>query len=219
MRAIRTVLDMPTRRRKSRPETLPMTFIRNNKRYEEQVPIADAIPAFVLPELGPPEVYSDMTHYKGLLPGAFEPKVHFPIARIADDHRNEVLKKYSADSVDVPWEINHDDFRRLLAKIGMCEAIFVYGFEQFERIYVRNAILGTDRPAYWVGSDGSYDMHLRGDFDDSSHVLAAIRPKGQEEVWVRIKLWNKSVTPEYIVVVGRLRREYARFLDAHGLIA
>ncbi len=218
MLAIRTVLGLPTRRKRSRPQTLPLIFVRGNSRTEEQVPISDSIPAFVLPELGPPEIYPEIPHRLGMVAGSFIPKVHFPVERASDKHLQRVLDKYSADGVELPWEIHHGDFRRLLAKIAMCEAIGLYGLEQFKDIYVTTTVLGRDRSAYFVGSDGDYDMHAEGGFEDSAHVIAAIRPRGTSEVWIRIKLWNKSITLEYTVVVGRLRTDYARFLDAHGLI-
>lgn len=219
MLAIRTVLDMPTRKKKNRPNSLPMIFIRGDIRTEEQVPIADAVPSLILPELGPPEIYPTMPHAYNLRPGAFVVKNHLPLERANDDHLNMLLRKYNADAVETPFEINHRDFLRLLAKIAMTEAVGFYGLENFERIFVRQAVLGNDRTEWWVGSDGYYDIHLQGGFDDSAHVIAAVRPQGMLEVWVRIKLWNKSITPEYTVVVGRLRPDYARFLDAHGLIA
>lgn len=219
MLAVRTVLELPTRRKKNRPDTLPLIFVRDGVRTEEQVPIDDAVPAFILPELGPPETYPEMRHSLGLFPGAFVPKVHIPDERKTDEHLESLLVKYGADAVETPFEINHAAFLQMLAKIGMTEAIGIYGLDAFERILVRDAVLGKDRVEWWVGSDGSNDMYLQGGFDDSSHVIAAVRPRGQHEVWIRIKLWNKSVTPEYIVVVGRLRLGYARFLDAHGLIA
>lgn len=219
MLAIRTVLGMPTRKKKNRPDTLPMIFTRNGIRTEEQVPIDDAVPSLILPELGPPEIYPEIKHAYRMLPGSFEVKNHLPVERMSDEHLSMLLTKYGADSMETPFEINHKDFLQLLAKIGMTEAIGVYGLSNFERLYVTNAVLGKDRPQYWVGSDGFYDIHMQGGFDDSAHVVAAVRPFGQQEVWIRIKLWNKSVTPEYIIVVGRLRREYVRFLDAHNLVA
>ncbi|MFM9903042.1 MAG: hypothetical protein ACKVQJ_00555 [Pyrinomonadaceae bacterium] len=218
MLATRTVLGMPTRKKKNRPETLPMIFVRDNIRTEEQVPVDDAIPSLILPELGPPEVYPEIGHAYGLRAGVFEVKNHLPVDRVTDEHIRMLLKKYKADAVETPFEINHQAFLRLLAKIAMTEAIGFFGLRNFEKIYVRNAVLGKDRTQWWVGSDGFYDIHFQGGFDDSAHVIAAVRPRGQREVWIRIKLWNKSITPEYIVVVGNLLGNYARFLDAHKLI-
>ncbi|MDI1243189.1 MAG: hypothetical protein PSX80_14845 [bacterium] len=196
-----------------------MIFVRGDVKTEELVPIDDAVPVLVLPELGPPESLRTLRHVAGLNHGDFKPNVHtFPIERDAE-HLRQLLAKYQADAVEIPWEIDHEDFRRMLAKIAMCEAIFCFGYQQFEEIYLRSAILGNDRTSYWVGSDGAYDIYLEGGFDDSSHVFAIMRPHGYTEVWTRIKLWNKSMTPEYLVVVGRLRPSYARFLDAHHLIA
>src|SRR5688572_13644979 len=43
MLGIRTVQGMPSRRKRSRPDTLPLIFTRGNQRIEEQVPISDAI--------------------------------------------------------------------------------------------------------------------------------------------------------------------------------
>lgn len=219
MLAIRTVLGMPTRRKKNRPDTLPLIFVRGNVRTEEQVPIAEAVPSLILPELGPPEIYPMIKHANGLFPGAFQTKVLIPVERTTDEHLNSLLLKYKADAVETPFEINHRDFLRLLAKIAMTEAIGIYSLGAFERIFVRDAVLGKDRVEQWVGSDGYHDIHLLGGFDDSAHVITAVRPQGQRVVWIRIKLWNKSITPEYTVVVGRLRTSYARFLDFHGLVA
>ena len=219
MKGIRAVLGMPSRRKQNRPTSLPLIIVRGEERHEIQVPLEDSVPTLILPELGPPEIYPEIGHALGLRAGAFEAKLHFPVDRIADKHVRALIEKYRADAVETPYELHHQSFLRLVAKIGICEAIGVYGLKQFERLFVRDAVLGKDRPEYWVGSDGRYCLHLQGGFDDSSHVIAAVRSPGQQEVWIRVKLWNKSITPEYIVVCGRLRKNYARFLDGHGLIA
>lgn len=218
MLATRTVQAMPTRKKQNRPVTLPMIFVRKGVRTEELVPIEDAIPSLILPELGPPEINSAMRHAVGLRSGAFEIRNHFIIDRMRDDFLIKLLNKYGAEAIGSPFEINHDSFLRLLAKIGMAEAIFFYGMN-FESIFVRDSVLGKDRPQRWVGSDGFYDIYLEGGFEGSSHVVRTIRNPGETEVRMRVKLWHKSITPEYIVIVGRIRKDYANFLDAHGLVA
>lgn len=216
---LRAVLNLPTRHPENRPDAVPLVFIRGDIRSEEQVPLGDAIPALVLPELGPPAVLRGLRHGQGLEPGAFIAKVHLVEERRTDENVQRILTKYNADAIEIPFEIKHDDFLRFIAKIALCKAVFAYGYYNFERIYIKSAILGRDLPEHWVGSDGHYSIYLDGGFDDSAHVSATMRPKGGREVWVRVKLWNKSLTPEYIVVVGRLRSGYSEFLDLHNLIA
>jgi hypothetical protein len=150
MLAVRTVLGLPTRRKKNRPTELPLIFVRGNSRSEEMVPIEDVIPAFVFPELGPPIARKEMGHALGLQPGEFQPKAHLIADRATDAHVSNVLAKYSADAVETPWEIDHNDFLRLIAKIAMCEAITCYGYEQFERfLFVKRSSARTGLSIGW----------------------------------------------------------------------
>ncbi len=216
---IRTVLSMKTRHPKNRPKDLPLEFIRDGKCSTEMVPIDDYVPALLLPEIGWPGVYRDFPHAKGLKSGDFQAALHRLDEGRGDDHCQMLLKKYNADEVAVPFDIKHDDFLRMIAKIAHCEAILFYGINNFEKFNLIDCILGKNNDvSNWVGSDGMYHIfekeQVEKSFLNSPHIIA-ISCGDDTEVWVRIKLWNKSKTPEYTAIVGNLGKRYVAFLDFH----
>lgn len=193
-----------------------MIFIRGGEKCEEMVPIEDYVPVLILPELGPPGLLDGLEHAGGMASGDFRVVTHRLTEVKGPEHVPYLLSKYRADDVEVPFEINHDDFRRLIAKIAHCHAIQFYGFDGFERFNLIDSILGrTDNHFEFVGGDGRHDIHETWE-KDSAHVVG-FRRFNSVEVYVRVKLWNRSRTPEYIAAVGTLRRRYAAFLDFHQL--
>jgi hypothetical protein len=106
----------------------------------------------------------------------------------------------------------------MIAKIAYCISVWRFGLKSIGEAYVVPAILGTNNDIWtWVGSDGEQEVykhtkHMASDHDvngwfDDNGVLHA-----------RVKLFKKSLTPEYEVVVGKLTDVTLGFYRSIGRI-
>jgi hypothetical protein len=192
-----------------------MEFVKDGKVETINVPLEDYIPVIPFLETGPPAILRDVEHAKGLKNREYKIVPHTINHLRNPEKEANLLMKYAADEVRVPYELYVEDFMRMIAKIGYCFSVFRYGLSSFEEVFVRPAILGETNDVWdWVGSDGYHFIYQTYD-KDHSHVIATGREKSTQ-VHARVKLWNRSLTPEYIVVVGKLKEKVAALLDAVG---
>lgn len=194
-----------------------MEFGKDGVFKEVNVPIDDYIPVLPLPELGPPGyIASEIIHRKGLRNRQFRIEAYTLDHLREEGHENLLLQKYGADEARINYSLHVVDFLRMIAKIAFCHCVFRYGLKNFEHVYVRDAILrGGDDVWKWVGSDGYRFIFETEKNFDSTHIIACGRDNGTQ-VRCRIKLINKSSTPEYLVVVGKLTDRAAAIFDSLG---
>jgi|SRR5919205_51357 hypothetical protein len=202
MLAVRTAWNMRSKRsKKKRPTHFPMKFIKNGVEKIIDVPVEEHWSVIPLMEVGPPGKYPNMTHLKGLENGQYQ--LHgFKIR--SDEHTEYLKQKYDADEIGVDSYINPLAFLRMMAKIGYCTAIWRYGLHNIIP-YVVPAILGqSDDILFWVGSDGKQIVYQDSKNMDTDHVVTTSQlPNG--DIHARVKLFSKSLVPEYLVIVGRLK--------------
>jgi hypothetical protein len=92
----------------------------------------------------------------------------------------------------------------MIAKIGYCFSVYRYGLNAFEEVCVVPALLGQcDDISNWVGSDGYQLIYNTTGHINNDHVVATSRTQ-EGTVLARVKLWKKSETPEYAVIIGKL---------------
>lgn len=88
----------------------------------------------------------------------------------------------------------------MFAKIAYAFTVRVFGLDNIEEAYVVEAILGkTDDVGEWVGCDGQKLLQTAGEQAIGQRVTE------DREVEVRIRLFSFIETPEYVVIVGRVR--------------
>jgi hypothetical protein len=93
----------------------------------------------------------------------------------------------------------------MIAKIAYCTAVSTIGLNQWEEVFVLPAILGQrDDIWHWVGSEGTISPDLINRPKHGSHHLAKFWVK-QGHVHVHVQLFGNAGTPEYLVVVGRIK--------------
>ncbi len=92
----------------------------------------------------------------------------------------------------------------MLAKIAYGIVVLQYGPDSLEECYVLPGILGQkDDLGKWVGSGRDINELPRKKED----YIITIREKENGDVYVYIRLFTSFNTPEYLVIVGRLKRQ------------
>jgi len=103
-----------------------------------------------------------------------------------------------ADGFNVPLP-DRGIFARFLAKVALGFAVACVGFDRFEEVFVKNAILGTSEDVgTWVGSTEDQPVGRGSGVHELSAELA------NDILSVKIRLFAQLKTPEYLVIVGRI---------------
>jgi hypothetical protein len=213
MLPVRTAWNMKSKRsKKKRPTEFPMKFIKNGVEKLIDVPVEDHWSIIPLLEIGPPGKYPNLIHGKGMTHGEYE--IHGFTIR-PDEHIEYLKQKYDADEIAVSSYIEPIGFLRMIVKIGYCTAIWRYGLQNIVP-YVIPAILEEQSDIlHWVGSDGTQEVYKHSQDMDSDHVVITSQlPNG--DIHARVKLFSKSIVPEYLVIVGRLKDTTLGFYQGLG---
>lgn len=206
---VRTAWNMKSKRSKrKRPTEFPMRITKGGQEEIIKVPVGDHYSVIPMLEVGPPGKYSHGLHARGLQPGQYQ--LH-PFKIRPDEHIDYLVEKYGAEEMSVDFQIDVIGFLRMIAKIAYCTIIWQYGLKSIAEAYVVPAILGTKTDIWqWVGSDGTQELHEKSKDMNTDHLVSTcFMPDG--ELQARVKLFKKSPTPEYDVIVGRLTDQ------VHGL--
>lgn len=202
MLAVRTVWNMKSKRsKKTRPTEFPVRFTKVGEEQVINVPLTDSFPIIPLLEIGPPGVYPNRPHALGLRSGEY--KLH-PFKVRDEDHMQYLAKKYEAEGVSVDFQIDITGFLRMIAKIAYCITVWRFGLNNISQAYVVPAILGSTNDIWkWVGSDGMQEVYEQTKQVSTDHAVNGWFDV-DGELHARVKLFKKSLTPEYDVIVGKL---------------
>ena len=210
----RTAMNMKSKRSKSkRPTEFPIRVVTNGKEETINVPVNDHYPVIPLVEVGPPGRYPNQPHASGLAHGQYQLTV-VPVRE--QKHIEYLAEKYHADEMSVDFDIDVDGFLRMIAKIAYCTTVWQYGLRNIAERYVVPAILGQSNDIWqWVGSDGNQEIYDEMKQMKTDHIVATwFTPEG--ELRARVKLFKKATTPEYDVIVGRLKPAVLGFYQSVG---
>lgn len=190
----RAVLGLPTYHPKKRPHKFSFDVEKNGHKETIVLPRTECPPIFVMMTLQKPRYIADYDYEKGVkVTGA---SLHGP----------ELLKikeRLKIDSLSVTVNISGNCFERMLAKIAYGMTIFAYGPDALEECYVLPCILGQkDDTGYWVGSSGR-DFSVMPKEKPLHRIFLTL--KGNE-VGALIRLFASYQTPEYHVIVGKLKQ-------------
>ena len=104
----------------------------------------------------------------------------------------------------------------MIAKIAYCTMVFRYGLNNIADVYVIPAILGKSNDIWqWVGSDGTQRHSEETKHMNTDHLVTNWFTE-DGELLSAVKLFKKSLTPEYLVVVGRLNEQTYAFYQGVG---
>ena len=120
-----------------------------------------------------------------------------------DSKVKEFAKEHNLESIFFAAPMRNT-FAQLLAKIAYGMAVAKYGIDAISEVYVLPCILGTkDDVGRWVGCE---DSKITPD------LLPRVKPfhmiellETNKEISAKIRLFASFQTPEYLVIVGKLR--------------
>lgn len=188
---IRTVENLPTRRRNRRPTTLPLKVTKAGQKETIDCPI-DMYPVALTLEVYAPPAYIDKRPYKKGIDvrsiGTLGPPVKL-IQRLRD--------MFQIDGCSNTISLQGLTQARLLAKISLGFAVAVYGQGVIEHAYIRRAILGQSEDiGKWVGCISRPSP--------AANVLHEVRLSIERDnnIHASVRLFARYGTPEYLVVVG-----------------
>lgn len=189
--AIRVVLAMQTRRRKDRPQTLPLVLESMGAQQTVNVPVSEFplyLPTVVLP---PPGVVEARLLVEGV-------STDIEFRHLAGPSFESVAERYpGTDFVGARLRFSPEEFGRTLAKIAFCAGVYVLGVPALRHSPLKRVILGEDRFVFqWVGSWTGEPMN-----GTSGLHAMQIRASGSD-VHVILRLFAQFGAPEYHVVLG-----------------
>ncbi len=201
------------RRNKKRLQSFPMKLLHEDQVINVNVSKEDYMPVIPLWELGHPERFASLPHFKGLNFG--EAKLVVFTTKSEEELIN-TIEKFNVDELAVEFPLYIGDFLRMIAKIAYCFALAKYGLNCIVENYVLDGILGKSSDLFrWVGNEGKQLLFEEGKQIKANHVVSAgLAPDGT--IGVKIKLFKDMQTPEYLVIVGKVSDFYLSILKCAG---
>jgi hypothetical protein len=189
----RAALGLPTRHKKNRPEYFSFEVTKNGVKSTLTLPVSDCPPVFIMLVPEQPRYIREYPYKKGVtLIGS---TIHGPPL-------NDIKEKLGIDSISFTGEFPATSFERMLAKIAFGMTILNYGPDALQECYVLPCIVGkTDDVGYWVGSSERDVLTLPKETE--FHRIDML--KKNDEIGVSIRLFANYATPEYLVIVGKLK--------------
>ena len=189
----RAALGLPTYHPKNRPKEFSFEAEKDGRKEKVILPVTDCPPIFIMLDLEKPRYIANYDYEKGVMVKGYS--LHGPsLAKLKD--------KLSIQGISLTTSFSGNCFERMLAKIAYGMVILTYGPDALEECYVLPCILGQkDDAGYWVGCSGKHASNLPA--ENALHrVFLTINGK---EVGALIRLFANYQTPEYLVVVGKLK--------------
>lgn len=189
----RVVEGMQKRHHETRPQNVKLEVLRDGKWESMQVPVDMCAGMFGMLVFQEPRHVAEYEYRSRMkvIAGTFH-----------GSNLEALLQRLGATSIRPSAVFRGNSFGRMLAKIGYGMAVLKYGLDELQECYVRPCILGKkDDTGRWVGSSGRDVRELpKG---SETHIVDLVEIDG--EVHAVIRLFANYGTPEYRVVVGRLR--------------
>ena len=148
---MRTALGFQTRRPKEAPKTFRLGVVRGGVEEEIDVPVEDHPILLSLPMYAPPVYLDNRVYKKGR---DYKEGIGLSgLVTVWFRDRDEILRRYNAESIFVVQKMDHIAFAQMLGKIAYCFAVAELGFAAVEEPYILPAILGESNDiGQWVGS-------------------------------------------------------------------
>jgi len=188
---IRTVMNLPTRRKGRRPQTIPLKVTKAGQKMTIDCPI-ELYPMRLTLAVYTPPAYIDRRSYKKGIDWRGIVTVGPPVKLI-----ERLRETFQIDDFSSTISLQGLTQARLLAKIALGFAVAKYGSRVIEHAYIRRAILGQSEDiGKWVGciSRSSTATNLL-------HEVTLSVGK-DNNIYAYVRLFAKYKTPEYLVVVG-----------------
>ncbi len=193
---VRTKLVLPTYHPKNRPDSFSFMVTIDGKEEVLNFPVSECPTLFMMPKFEKPGYIRKDTQGKGIS----------MIGLSLHGKESEMRKfktKYNVESISLTADLR-TSFARVLAKIVYGMIVFQYGLDMIEEAYVLPCILGKkDDVGQWVGCEDPHKSLGLLPRERFSYRIDFLTNKS--EVGARIRLFANYQTPEYLVIVGRLK--------------
>lgn len=193
---VRTKLGLPTYHPKNRPETFTFTVTLGGKEEVVNFPVSDCPTLFMMPLFEKPGCIDRNAQGKSISVAGMS--LHGK-----ENELREFKTKHNVESLSVTGYLR-TSFARVLAKIAYGMVVFQYGLDMIEEAYVLPCILGRKYDVgQWVGCEDPHKSPALLPREQFFHRIDILTKKS--EVGARIRLFANYQTPEYLVIVGRLK--------------
>lgn len=124
----------------------------------------------------------------------------------------ELGKKYNLKQISGSVKYENHDFELMIANIAYRKIVADFGLDFLDEIFVLPAIKGEkDDIGYWIGSDKEEKFVKKiGRRQVGSHLIGVgfleNSDKTQKVIFVQIKFFANSDSPEYLIVVGKIKK-------------
>lgn len=204
LRPIRTRLGMRSRRKKERPDKLPLRIVRDGRHVTHYLPIKDYPIIRELLSFDLPRFLSGKPPQKdkgGLVaPGLYGLNVDIK------SYIAEYTKKHGGSGLAF-GPIQPGLYARMLAKIAHAYTVAEYGLGSFAPFLIELILSGTDDPFNFVGGkldDPGNKMHSQITDDLHAIMIDEREIRGKRYLVVTIQLFACLNAPTYYVVVGEI---------------
>lgn len=194
----RSVLKLRTRHPENRPTEFTFEGEKDGQKVTRTLPVDECPSFFTMLHLKKPGYIADYDYEKGT-----------KVIRASLHAKNPELirEKLGVDTIYWTTTFEGHSFERMLAKIAYGMVVLQHGPDALEECYVLPCILWKegeeDDVGKWVGSGRDIDGLPK---EKGAHIIT-IRQKENGEVYVFIRLFASFNTPEYLVIVGRLKHQ------------
>ena len=194
---VRTKLRLPTYHPKQRQKSFPFVVEIDGREEVIDIPISYSPNLFMMPQFEKPGYITKNPQSTALL-------VTGMALYGSKSDLEKCQTKYNLNSLSFSASL-HNTFARLLAKIAYGIVVLQYGLDTIEEAYILPSILDkkNNDVGRWVGCEDSHkspDLLPRERF---LHRISLLRKK--TEIIARVRLFASFATPEYLVIVGRLK--------------
>jgi hypothetical protein len=191
---VRTKLGLPTYHPKQRPQTFQFAVEKDEKKEVIEVPVSDCPTLFIMPLFEKPGYITGNAQRNCLLVSG---------TSLHGSDLGTLKTKYNLDALSFSAPL-HTSFAKLLVKIAYGMVVAQYGLDAIDEAYVIPSILGLKNDVgYWVGCE---HPHRSPDFLPPERFLHRVHLLlNKNEVGARVRLFASFQTPEYLIIVGRLK--------------
>ena len=191
----RSVLKLPTRKPENRPTEFTFEGEKDGQKVTRTLPVDECPSFFIMLHLKKPGYITDYNYEKG---------TNVIGCSLHAKNTEHIVETLGMDTINWTTVFEGTSFERMLAKIAYGMVVLQYGPDVLEECYVLPCILGEkDDVGKWVGSGRDFDELPR---NKESYIIT-IRQKENGEVYVFIRLFASFNTPEYLVIVDRLKHQ------------
>lgn len=189
-------MGLKTRNKKHRPALLPLITKKDGKEEVLLLPPNEHFTTICFLEYPLPAYIDERSYEKGVEVIAF--------SLIGLREPDEIIRKHEISEVKIKSTFNKvDSFPRLLAKIAYGFIVAQFGVDNLEESFLPKIITGEDEQiCRYVGTCTDKIMRSENTIHD---IIMNLNEK--REIMVRIKLFSSGDAPEYLVVVGILKKE------------